>query len=845
MNTEVKFSHERAVSRICQTDVVCCLPEDSLDSALKAMSQRGIGSVLICDGDKPQGILTRRQAMSCCVRGTDPAEVALEEVMSAHLLLVHADDSIDEVGVEMMTRRLQHAVVTDGKGSLVGIVSESDIVNSQGIEHDLFLRSVVDIAPARSLFLDDQLYMRDAIQRIRAEEKSAAVVRSGGRQYIVTETDIIRLLASGVSLDRPLCEFSLSELVTIDESISLYIARKIFRRHGFRHLGLTDTNGRVTRILSYSDILRSVERDYVARLRELLANRSQALQQSQHNLRLIERVINASMEGVVVTDSSGAIQSVNPAFSAITGYEAHEVIGRNPSILSSGRHDRQFYQQMWKTLKRDGEWQGEIWNRTRSGKVFPEWLSITAISDEKGQVTQYAAIFHDLTETKRSEDKIRRMAQFDDLTRLANRKLFADRLGMAVRYAQETNKSFAVLAVDLDMFKRVNDRFGHDAGDDVIRALAKRIEGTLNSGDTAARPAGDEFSLILCDICEESLSRRVEHLARVISTPVLVGSSELRITASIGVAVYPSDAETVEELLRAADAAMHNSKELGRNSWSCFSSEMHQRRQSRYLISTQLQQALKNNEMHLVYQPKLSLRSGEVVGVEALIRWHNGELGTVPPDQFIPLAEDNGLIHEIGDWVLETAMAQARRWELGGRRMPVAVNLSARQFQRDGLVARVRQLLRKYSLDPELLCVELTETCFLHSAEETARALHELRESGVKVSIDDFGTGYSSLSYIRTMSLDQLKIDRSFVNNINEAERDRQLVSAMIAMSQALGLSVVAEGVETQEQLEMLHQLGCDEVQGYLICRPKPVEELDRVLPELAGANWIKAGEGQ
>lgn len=845
MNTEVKFSHERAVSRICQTDVVCCSPEESLDSALKSMSHRRIGSVLVCNGNKPVGILTRRQAMSCCVRGTDPANVSLDEVMSGQLLLVKADDSIDEVGVEMMTRRLQHAVVTDDNGGLLGIVSESDIVNSQGIEHDLFLRSVVDIAPVRSLFLDDKLYMRDAIQRIRAEEKSAAVVRSGGRQYIITETDIISLLASGAALDRPLCEFALSELVTIDESISLFIARKIFRRHGFRHLGLTDTQGRVTRVLSYSDILRSVERDYVARLRELLANRNHALQQSQHNLRLIERVINASMEGVVVTDSNGAIQSVNPAFSAITGYEAHEVIGRNPNILSSGRHDRQFYQDMWAKLKRDGEWQGEIWNRTRSGTVFPEWLSITAISDDKGQVTQYAAIFHDLTETKRSEDKIRRMAQFDDLTRLANRKLFSDRLGMALHYAQENTKRIAVLAVDLDMFKRVNDRFGHDAGDDVIRTLAKRIEGTLGSGDTAARPAGDEFSLILSDVSEESLTCRVEHLARVISTPVLVGSSELRITASIGVAIYPTDGESVEELLRAADAAMHNSKDLGRNSWSYFSSEMHQRRQSRYLIGAHLQQALPNKEMHLAYQPKLSLKTGEVVGVEALLRWQNAELGTVPPDQFVPLAEDSGLIHEIGDWVLETAIGQARRWQLAGRRLPVAVNLSARQFQREGLVGRVKQLLEKYTLDAALLCVELTETCFLHSAEETAQALHELRECGVKVSIDDFGTGYSSLSYIRTMSLDQLKIDRSFVNNINEAERDRQLVSAMIAMSQALGLNVVAEGVETREQLDMLRQLGCDEVQGYLICRPKPAEELDKVLSELAGTHWIDAGEGQ
>ncbi|WP_432695773.1 EAL domain-containing protein [Marinobacterium sp. YM272] len=816
---------------------------DTLDTALKVMASRGIGSVLVCDANKPIGILTRRQAMGCCARGQNPSSVSLDEVMSERLLLVKADTSIDELGVELMTRRLQHAVVVDDNERLLGIVSESDIVNSQGIEHDLFLRSVGDIAPARSLLLDEQLFMRDAIQQMRTREQSAALIRSADKNYILTETDIIRLLASGDDLNRPLSSFNLSELVAIDESISLYIARKIFRRHGFRHLGLTDADERVTRVLSYADILRSVERDYVARLREKLADRNQALQQSMHNLRLIERVINASMEGVLITDAAGAIQSVNPAFTAITGYEAHEVVGRNPKLLSSGRHDREFYQNMWNCLRQEGAWQGEIWNRTKKGVVFPEWLSITAITDDLGEVTQYAAIFHDLTEAKRSEARFRQIVQFDDLTQLANRKLFSDRLDMAIHYAGEQEQNFAVLAIDLDMFKRINDRFGHDAGDDVIRTLAKRIEGTLNSDDTVARPAGDEFALILSDISEEALAQRIEHLSRVISTPVLVGSSEIRITASIGVAIYPTDAESVEQLMRAADAAMHHAKDLGRNGWAYFSSEMHQRRQSRYLIAAQLHQAVQNDELALVYQPKLSLVNGEVVGVEALLRWHNAELGTVPPDQFIPLAEDNGLIHGIGDWVLETAIAQARRWQLAGQPLHVAVNLSARQFQREGLVENINRLLSRYGLEPGLLCVELTETCFLHSAEQTAEALLALRKSGVQVSIDDFGTGYSSLSYIRTMSLDQLKIDRSFVSNLTEAERDRQLVSAMIAMSQALGLKVVAEGVETTEQLDILQQLGCDEAQGFLICRPVAAEELEKVLPELVRPDWNSPGE--
>jgi diguanylate cyclase (GGDEF)-like protein/PAS domain S-box-containing protein len=844
MNKEVLLSQGMPVARICQTDVVCCAPDDSLEYALQLMAERSIGSVLVCEGEEPVGILTRREAMASCLRRqADDVAPCLREVMSTRLLIVDCDTCIEEVGVELMRQHLRHAVVVDARGRLVGIASESDIVNNQGVEHDLFLRSVADIAPPVALRLNSEQFMRDAIEQMRTSHQSAALIRCQGRNCILTDTDVIRILASGEPLDRPLSSFALSELVSIDETLSLYIARKIFRRHGFRHLGLSDSEGRITRILSYSDILRSVERDYVARLRELLANRNEALMQSMHNLRLIERVINASMEGVVVTDATGAIQSVNPAFTAITGYRPEEVIGKNPNILSSGRHDRRFYDQMWNALRTKGEWQGEIWNRTKHGVVYPEWLSITAITDDKGNVTQYAAIFHDLTEMKRSEARIRQMAQFDDVTCLANRRLFMDRLEMAIHYAREQGQRFAVLALDLDMFKRINDRFGHDCGDEVLKTMAGRIEEALSGADTAARPGGDEFAVILSDIDDDSLNARIEHLARVISMPVLLEASEVRITASMGVAVYPEDADSVDGLLRSAEAALHQSKELGRNSCSYFSPELHQKRQSRYLIAAQLHDALERDEFTLVYQPKIDVASGELAGVEALLRWHNAELGTVPPDQFIPLAEDTGMINQIGRWVVQQAAAQARRWQLEGQPLQVAVNLSARQFQHGDVVDVIEEALAQHELEPCWLSVELTESSFLHSAEQTAETLVALRERGIGVAIDDFGTGYSSLSYIRTMSLDQLKIDRSFINNITEAERDRQLVSAMIAMSQALGLNVVAEGVETREQLEMLATLGCDQAQGYLICRSQPAEALSEWLAQYRQQPMVSGGK--
>ncbi|MBR9883722.1 MAG: EAL domain-containing protein [Oceanospirillales bacterium] len=826
MNTEVLLNHGVSVAQICQTDVICCAPGDSLESALKLMSERRIGSVLVCDDHKPVGILTGREAMSCCLNPEVHARSQLlADVMSTQLLVVRGEASIDDVGVELLGCRLKHAVVVDASGKLIGIVSESDVVNNQGVEHDLFLRSVSDIAPVEMLWVSADSLMRDIISQMHDRGQSSALVRNGTKTHILTDTDVIRILASGEPLERPVLSFSPPELVSIDESISLFIARKIFLRHGFRHLGVVDASGQVTRVLSYADILRSVERDYVSRLRQMLRTNNEALEQSMQNLRLIERVINASLEGVVVTDASGAIQSVNPAFTAITGYEAHEVIGKNPSILSSGRHDRTFYDRMWHALRQQGEWQGEIWNRSKRGEVYPEWLSITAITDAEGKVTQYAAIFHDLTEAKRSEARIQQMALFDDLTRLANRRLFQERLEMASRYALDSGEKFAVLAIDLDMFKRINDRFGQEGGDEVLKTIAGRLENALDTGDTASRPGGDEFNLIIGNVSEDGLHEQIEHLFRVISTPVLVNATEVRITAGIGIALFPIDGDNGDALLSSAEAALHQAKERGHNVCSYFSEELHQKRRSRYLIAAQLHHALERNEFSLVYQPKISLTTGEVVGAEALLRWHNAELGAVPADLFVPLAEDTGLINEIGDWVLEEAVAQAKTWCESGCATPIAINLSARQFQDGSILQRIENALSGHGLDSRWLSVELTETCFLANAEQTADTLLALRERGVGVSIDDFGTGFSSLSYIRTMSLDHLKIDRSFISSITGSNRDRQLVSAIIAMSQALGLSVVAEGVETLEQLEVLRELGCDQVQGYLICRPQRADD--------------------
>lgn len=834
MNSKLKRSHALKVMDICRQDVVTCQQRENVLSAIRLMAEYNIGSVVVCNGQTPVGILTRRDAMRLTPDNSE-AGVTAEQVMSTPLITITADAGIDELGIELMSGHIRHAVVVDDQGELIGVVSESDIVNSHGLEHDLFMRSVYDVCNHNPMRFPDNCSLRLTVERIRSAGHTAALIDGlNGELKIITETDIIRLIAaSSNDLDKPLYEFTFKKLISVPGSVSLFNARRHFRKHGFRHLGVLNDQSEVIGLASYSDILRNVELDYIFRLRELLNDRSYRLNETRNHLRIIEKVIDSSMEGIVICNAEGNIQSVNPAFTQITGYQDWEVIGSNPSILSSGRHDKAFYSRMWDQLQRKGRWQGEIWNRNKDGRVYPEWLSITAIESEQGEVIQYAAIFHDLTEIKRSEARINKMSYFDEVTHLANRRLFIDRLHNALTYAGDHDNIVALVNMDLDWFKSINDRFGQSEGDLVLKEVARRIEDTLGDADTAARPGGDEFSIIMTGLdSPDELPLFLDRLTKVISAPVLINDTEIRLTASIGIAMYPGDAADTEDLLRCADAAMHEAKNLGRNSYHFFSPALDQQSRSRFQLTTMLQGALEKDEFRLFYQPKVCLKTGRVKGVEALLRWFSAELGEVSPSDFIPLAEDMGLIDQIGDWVMLMAVKQGAAWQQQGLAVNVGVNVSARQFQRGNVAGRVISLLNRYKLSPDHFSIELTETSFMHSADKTRSAISDLLKLGVGVAIDDFGTGYSSLNYVRTMALSQLKIDLSFIQNIENSEKDRRLVEAMIAMAHAMDFEVIAEGVETREQLALLKRMGCDQAQGFFLSRPQPEESL---------TPWLKA----
>ncbi len=560
---------------------------------------------------------------------------------------------------------------------------------------------------------------------------------------------------------------------------------------------------------------------------------------SQRHLRQAAVVFEGTSEGIIITDSQHRIIAVNSAFTRITGYTAKEVMGKNPSLLQSGRHDKAFFQTMWRSLKETGQWQGELWNRRKDGEIYPELLTVNVVKDKEGNTTHHVGIFSDISRIKETEYKLAHLAHHDPLTELPNRLLFHDRLEQAILRAQREGTQAAVLFLDLDRFKNINDSMGHAIGDLLLQRVAERLKEAMRAEDTIARLGGDEFVLIV-----EALKGRKDaaavarHILNLFNQPFCLEGQEVFIDASIGISLYPGDGEDTQTLVRNADAAMYRAKAEGRNNFQFYTAELTAVATERLTLENQLRRALERNEFELYYQPQFSLKNGgkTLEGVEALIRWHQSEQGLILPTKFIPVAEETGLIVPIGEWVLHTACAQHQAWvKAGYEPLRMAVNLSARQFHSQDLAKKIARILEETGMPPSHLELELTESTIMRDTESTIKTLHELSEMGITLSIDDFGTGYSSLSYMKLFPIDRLKIDQSFVRDITSSKPEAEMIVPIIALGHSMKLRVLAEGVEFEEQLHYLREQGCDEIQGYLCSRPLPPHELIQLFRKSKG----------
>ena len=560
------------------------------------------------------------------------------------------------------------------------------------------------------------------------------------------------------------------------------------------------------------------------------------LERATKDLVLFAEVIKNTEEAIIISDANNVIVSVNRAFVRITGYSEAEVIGKNPRILNSGRQGKEFYQAMWQSIKEIGYWQGEIWNRRKSGEIYPEWLSISTVKNSRNEIMRHVAIFMDITKRKEVEQRIHLLAYYDPLTSLPNRVLFGDRLGQALAASRRGGGKVALLFLDLDRFKGINDSLGHAAGDLLLQSVADRLKLCIREMDSICRQGGDEFMVLLPGIEKrEDVAAIAQKILAAMSDPHYIEGRNLVVSFSIGISIYPADADTPEALIQNADAAMYHAKEHGRNNFQFFTPDMNAEALDLLSLEADFRRAMVNGELQIYYQPQIDNATGAIVGVEALARWLHPERGFVPPSRFVSIAEESGLIGQLGEWVLRTACAQNRKWQEDGIvKIPVAVNLSALQFHQKDLVELIVGILHETGLEPRYLELELTEGIIMKNAESTIATLNALKKAGVLLSIDDFGTGYSSLSYLKRFPIDKLKIDQSFIRDVATNENDALITTTIISMGHNLRFKVIAEGVETAEQISFLKEHQCDETQGYYVSTPLPPEKLVRFIQSRA-----------
>ncbi|MDI1276958.1 EAL domain-containing protein [Methylobacter sp.] len=819
-----------SIKDITQTTLLTCLPNETMHAAAVKMAERNCSAILIAVDDEIIGIWTERDVLKFDFSSADARSTPVSEGMSSPVICVNENVSLEEVSLKFKKDGVRHYVVTDDQGKQQGIISQADVIKKHNFEFFLVLKTAGSVLKPIPPMIQSTQSMAQASKLMHSSHSDAIRVEFPDESIgILTERDVVKALAS-VMLNPMVADYASRDLVTVNESESLYLAKKVMLKNGFRHLGVTDHRNNLIGIINLTDILAGFRSTYVEELKESLAHRDVLLRDSLKSLGLAKKIIDNTQEGVITTDKYVIIQTCNAGFTRITGYTEEEVVGKTPAIISSGRHDKKFYDAMWEKINKYGFWQGEIWNRRKNGEVYPELLTITEIrDDETNEISNYAAIFSDISQLKSDEEEIKRLAFYDPLTELPNRRLLNDRLAQELAITGRSGKNGALLFIDLDHFKNINETLGHSAGDRVLVEVAYRLKLRVRDCDTVARISSDEFVVILTELSEqiELACNEARYIAEKVQQTICqvysVMNHKLYISSSIGIAMFSENSDIApDDLLKQAGTAMYRAKESGRNMLQFFQDSMQEAAMERMMIEKELRQALDGKQLSLYYQPQVDYH-GHLIGAEALIRWNHPKKGFIPPDKFIPIAEECGLIQAVGAWVLEQSFIHLRQWDRLQVHLPhLAINISPRQFYHDDFMGILGRLVKQYQISPSRIMLEFTEGLLMNDVDVAIDKIKQLKKLGYTFSIDDFGTGYSSLSYLKHLPVDQLKIDKSFVEDITKNEDDAVFVGTIIAIARHMNLGVVAEGVESKMELEFLKQNGCLCYQGYYFSKPLP-----------------------
>lgn len=807
-------------------------PAANLVEALAVMETARASCVVVAAADHiPLGIVTERDVVRLYTIARDADHCRLADVMTTPVVTIAANASVMQAAAQMLEARCRHLVAVDVAGHCVGVLSEHDLMR-----------------PLELGLVAEALASRRELQRRRdiAEERERALVKAisdaGLWLFVVDRDHQIRymnppLIAAFGDQTGRACHRGVTRQLFPCGKCQL---REVIDEGRTVRYQQTLADGRVVDIVGVPFQDGDGQTCKLDIIRDITAER-----RAEQRLRLAARVFEQASEGIIITDPGGAIVEVNSTFTELTGYERAEVIGHNPSLLRSGRHDAEFYQRMWRDIESKGYWRGEVWNRRKNGEIYAEQLTVSCLRDTAGKATQYVGVFSDITTLKAQQSRLEQLAHYDALTQLPNRILLADRLQLALAHAERSGKLLAVGYLDLDNFKPVNDKLGHDAGDQLLVEVARRLKGCLRGGDTASRLGGDEFVLLIADIANrDECERTLERILSTVAGPVMLKGQIVRVTASMGATLFPGDGVSPDTLLRHADQAMYLAKQAGRNCYHLYDAEHDRRARAHREAFERVEAALHRGELRLHYQPKVDMRLGAVVGAEALIRWQHPERGLLQPVDFLPVIENTELIVAVGDWVIGETLRQMELWQAAGVELGVSVNVSARQLGDPEFTTRLAaQLAEHPGIAPQHLELEIVETTALEDIDRVSALIDECRGLGISFALDDFGTGYSSLTYFKRLPARVLKIDQSFVRDMLEDPEDLAIIEGVIGLTQAFHREVIAEGVETPQHGALLRKLGCDLAQGYGIARPMAGEDipawLARFRPDPIWANSV------